>query len=174
MNGKIIFFDLILNVTVFGSLITSIANIIVSLINNYKLKQIENKKEINQIDTYRYSRLYELIVDWHKYDSNTKGKTASEIAFYKSLNLFMDDLKRYEIAKPLLEDSYILNLKNKKIEGEKLLQTLIMSETPDGTHTEDFPIIRDKYFQCGREFSELVKETINNQIEELLKRSKIK
>ena len=77
--------------------------------------QIGRKKQVNEIDKYRYSRLYELVINWHKYDSKVDGTTAEEIAFYRLLNLFMDDFGRYEIAKPLLDKDYIENLESKKM-----------------------------------------------------------
>ena len=70
----------ILTATVFAALISSIANIIISLINNHRLKSLESKKQLNDIDKYRYSRLYELVLKWHEYDSENSGETTSEIA----------------------------------------------------------------------------------------------
>ena len=81
-------YTVILTATVFTAFITSIANIIISLINSYRLKQIEAQKKINEIDKYRYSRLYELIVNWHKYDSEIKGETVSEMASYILVHQF--------------------------------------------------------------------------------------
>lgn len=173
MEMKVFFNTVILTAAVFAALITSIANVIISLINNHRLKKIEDQKKINEIDKYRYSRLYELIINWHKYDSEVKGETASEIAFYKLINLFMDDSGRYEIAKPLFDKYYIENLENKKIECEELLRSLIEAEVPDGTHTKDFQIIKEKYFASGKEFSELLKNAINSQLESLLRKSDI-
>ena len=173
MEMKDFFTAEILTATVFAALITSIANIVISLINSYRLKHIEDKKKINEIDKYRYSRLYELIINWHKYDSELKGETAGEIAFYRLLNLFMDDSGRYVIAKPLLDKCYIENLENKKTECENLLNDLIKAEAPDGTHTKDFPIIKEKYFAGGSEFSELLKNAINSQLEALLRKSNL-
>ena len=63
------FTTVILTAAVFAALVTSIANIIISLMNNWRLKKIEKQKQMNEIDKYRYSRLYELILNWHKYDS---------------------------------------------------------------------------------------------------------
>lgn len=164
---------MILTTTVFAALITSIANIIISLINSYRLKHIEEQKKLNEIDKYRYSRLHEILINWHKYDSEIKGETDSEIAFYRLLNQFMDDLGRYEIAKPLLDAGYTEELENKKIECENLLNNLVEAEAPDGTHTKDFPIIREKYFASGQEFSKLLKNAINSQLESLLRKSNI-
>jgi len=130
------FTTVILTAAVFAALVTSIANIIISLMNNWRLKKIEKQKQMNEIDKHRYSRLYELILNWHKYDSAQRGDTAEEIAFYRLLNLFMDDSGRYEIAKPLLDKCYIEELEVKKTEGEKLLNDLVGAELPDGTHSE--------------------------------------
>lgn len=118
-----------------------------------------------------FSRLYELILNWHKYDSAQRGDTAEEIAFYRLLNLFMDDSGRYEIAKPLLDKCYIEELEVKKTEGEKLLNDLVGAELPDGTHSEEFPAIKQRYFDIAKEFSKMLKTVINCQLEELLCKS---
>ncbi len=173
MEKKDFLYTVILTTTVFAALITSIANIIISLINSYRLKNIEEQKKINEIDKYRYSRLHELLMNWHQYDSEIKGETDGEIAFYKRLNLFMDDLGRYEIAKPLLDSCYIEELENKRVECENLLNDLVEAEAPDGTHTNDFPIIKEKYFAGGKEFSKLLKNAINSQLESLLRKNNI-
>ena len=115
MEKKDFLYTVILTTTVFAALITSIANIIISLINSYRLKHIEEQKKLNEIDKYRYSRLHEILINWHKYDSEIKGETDSEIAFYRLLNQFMDDLGRYEIAKPIIDAGYTEELENKKI-----------------------------------------------------------
>ena len=64
-------------------------------------------------------------------------------------------------------------MENKKIECENLLNNLVEAEAPDGTHTKDFPIIREKYFASGQEFSKLLKNAINSQLESLLRKSNI-
>lgn len=171
MNLNEIFSTAILTATVFAALITSIANIIISLMNNHRLKKLEKQKQMNEIDKYRYSRLYELILNWHKYDSDQRGETAEEIAFYRQLNLFMDDSGRYEIAKPLLDRCYIKDLEVKKLEGEKLLGDLVGAESPDGTHSEEFPTIKQMYFDIGKEFDDMLKMAINSQLEELLNKN---
>ena len=171
MEKKDFLYTVILTTTVFAALITSIANIIISLINSYRLKHIEEQKKLNEIDKYRYSRLHEILINWHKYDSAQRGDTAEEIAFYRLLNLFMDDSGRYEIAKPLLDKCYIEELEVKKTEGEKLLNDLVGAELPDGTHSEEFPAIKQRYFDIAKEFSKMLKTVINCQLEELLCKS---
>ena len=173
MKSEDILSTVIFTATVFAAFVTSIANIIVSIMNNQKLKKIEKRKQMNEIHKYRYSRIYELILNWHKYDSASKGDTAGEIAFNKLLNLFMDDLGRYEILKPLLDECYKRELDVKKIEGEKLLNDLIGAETPDGTHSKEFPTIKQRYFNIAIEFDEMLKSIINIQLEELLRKASL-
>ena len=164
----------ILTATVFAALVTSIANIIISLINNHRLKKIEHEKQLNDIDKYRYSRLYELVLKWHEYDSKYSGENASEIAFNRLLNLFLDDAGRYDLAKPLLDSCYINDLEIKKAEGEKLLEQLVSAESPDGTHSKDFSSIKDRYFSVGSEFSKMLKSAVNQQLDTLLRKSNMK
>lgn len=171
MDTKTFFDTVFLTATVVAALIASITNIAISLVNNQRLKKIENKKQINEIDKYRYSRLYELVLNWHNYDSKVKGESSGEIAFYKLLNLFLDDLGRYEIAKPLLDVCYIDDLENKKVECEKLLNDLVKAEALDGTHSKEFSFIKDRCFKNGTEFSKMLKQTINTQLEVLLRKS---
>lgn len=170
MSSNTFFNTIVLTTAVFAALISSIANIIISLLNNYRIKKIEKQKQINEFDKYRYSRLYELLLNWNNYDTATKGETAEEIAFYRLLNLFMDDCKRYMLVKPLLDQCYREPLETKKTEGEQLLNALIRAETPDGTHLVEFSTIRVQYFDAGERFSELLKSTINNQLDVLLQK----
>lgn len=163
----------VLTTAVFAALITSITNVIISLMNSHRLKKIEDKKQMNEIDKYRYSKLYELVINWHEYDSKVEGTTASEIASNRLLNLFLDDSGRYKIAKPLLDKCYIENLEIKEIECKKSLNALVGAEAPDGTHAKDFQIIKEKYFTDGIEFSELLNNAINSQLESLLIKSNI-
>lgn len=172
MDSNTFFTTVILSATVFAALVTSIGNIIISLMNNHRLKKIEKQKQMNEIDKYRYNRLYELVLNWHKYDSVQRGNTVEEIVFYRLLNLFMDDSGRYEIAKPLLDKFYIEKLEVKKAEGEKLLNDLVEVETADGTHSEEFSAIKQKYFDIAQEFSKMLKTVINCQLEELLNKIK--
>ena len=44
-------------------------------------------------------------------------------------------------------------------------------ELPDGTHSEEFPAIKQRYFDIAKEFSKMLKTVINCQLEELLCKS---
>lgn len=63
------FTTVILTAAVFAALVTSIANIIISLMNNWRLKKIEKQKQMNEIDKYRYQLIQECISDGTLYES---------------------------------------------------------------------------------------------------------
>ncbi len=173
-TGNSIINTALLTATVFAALISSIANIIISIMNNHRLKRIEKEKQLNDIDKYRYSRLYELLLNWHTYDSEYSGDTAGEIAFNRMLNLFLDDSGRYSIARALLDKKYTIILDAKKDECNHLLSLLVESETVDGKHTEQFLSRRDDYFTAGSAFDDLLKDAINTQLETLLLMHQVK
>ena len=49
-----------------------------------------------------------------------------------------------------------------------MLEDLVDSETSNGKHSKKFPIIKQKYFDVGQEFSEILIRAINSQLEVLL------
>ena len=85
----------------------------------------------------------------------------------------MDDLGRYEIAKPLLDECYTEDLEPLKIKCENLLKELIDLTTSESSCTENAEIIKENYFFDGEEFSKLLKNTINNQLESLLRKNNL-
>ena len=96
--------------------------------------------------------MYELIINWHKYDSEIKGETVSKMASCRLINLFLDDLGRYEIAKPLLDECYTEKLESLKIKCENLLKDLIDVTAPESSCTKNPELIKEKYFLMGRNF----------------------
>ena len=161
----------ILTATVFAAVITSIANIVISIINNYQLKKLEKDNRLNAIDTYRYSRLYELILKWHEYDTPWKAKTPEKIASERMINLLLDDSGRYELARPLLNHRYVKKLDSLLEEGKALLEDLLSAEEKKITDSQKFVTVRELYFQKSIEFSNKLKSSINEQLEELLAKS---
>lgn len=170
-EGSEILMVTVLSSTVFASLITSLTNLIVTLINNRRIKNNEKQKNMTEIDKYRYVHLYEMLLNWHNYDSDFEGESPGEIAFNRLLNGFLDDVGRYEIIRPLLDEQFISGLDKLKDIGNKLLCDLIDTEKPDGTHTKNFISIKDQYFENGSEFSDELKEVINKQLKILLMKS---
>ena len=84
----------------------------------------------------------------------------------------MDDSGRYVIAKPLLDKTFIKKIEIAKLKCEELLNDLVDAEAQDGTHSEEFPAIRQSYYDNAIEFSKILREAINSQLEILLGQSK--
>lgn len=156
--------SVVLTAGVFAAFITSLANIIITLFNNHRLNVIEKKKEMQEMDKYRYSHLYDLLLNWQKYDFPTEGDDA---AYDKVINRFMGDTNRYELAKPLMDQVYIDRLEPKQIEGKEILDRMIRNATFNESE-EEFYDLQSDYVRIGEEFSNMLKREINNQLVELL------
>lgn len=107
------------------------------------------------------------MLEWHKYETNTTGKTSEEIAANRLVNVFLDDSRRYEIAKPLLDDIYKEELNVKLKQGQQVLNKLI-----NDTNTQDHHGNYSDYIAISVDFSKSLKAAINNQLENLLQQSK--
>lgn len=44
-----------------------------------RIKIIEQQKNMTEIERYRYVHLYEILLNWHNYDSDIEGETPEEI-----------------------------------------------------------------------------------------------
>ena len=157
----------VLTAAVFAAIVTSVTNLIISIANGHRLKKIEKQKQQNEIDKYRYTRLYELIFNWHKFDSEFSGESASEIATNRLVNSFLDNIGRYEIAKPLLDDLYKKDLDIKLQRGQEELTKLI-----DASKSTDYSAVFSDYVKISSEFSDALKGAINKQLEILLLQNK--
>ena len=157
----------VLTAAVFAAIVTSVTNLIICIANGQRLKKIEKQKQQNEIDKYRYTRLYELILNWHKFDSEFSGESVSEIATNRLVNSFLDNTGRYEIAKPLLDDLYKKDLDIKLQHGQEELTKLI-----DASESADYSAVFSDYVKISSEFSDALKGAINKQLEILLLQNK--
>lgn len=157
----------VLTAAVFAAIVTSVTNLIICIANGQRLKKIEKQKQQNEIDKYRYTRLYELILNWHKFDSEFSGESVNEIATNRLVNSFLDNTGRYEIAKPLLDDLYKKDLDIKLQHGQEELTKLI-----DASKLADYSAVFSDYVKISSEFSDALKGAINKQLEILLLQNK--
>lgn len=155
--------SVILTAVVFAAIVTSVTNLIICIANGQRLKKIEKQKQQNEIDKYRYTRLYELILNWHKFDSEFSGESVSEITANRLINSFLDNTGRYEIAKPLLDDLYKKDLDIKLQRGQEELTKLI-----NASKSADYSAVFSDYVKISSEFSDALKGAINKQLELLL------
>ena len=119
-NESNIFTSVIISSAVLAALVTSITNIIVSVLNNLKLKTIENQRKISEIDKYRYTRLYEILTHWYQQDFKIEKVCTEENGgcCFTNKNLNYGDL--YNIIRPLLDKQYIIELDKSKKHWEKI------------------------------------------------------
>ena len=161
-NGNNLLTTVILYSAVFAALISSLTNLFVSLLNNRRLKVIEKQRNLTEIDKYRYTQLYEILLNWYNYDYKIEGESPEVIAYYRLLDRIIENVSRYVIIRPLLDEQFTIELDVMKVKVDNLLSELIDAEKSDGTHTENFSDISNKYFKNGIEFSDKLKETIYN------------
>ena len=109
-NGSNLFTSAVISGAVFAALIASIANIIISIINNRMLKTIEKQKKIGEIDKYRYTCLYDILTRWYNHKFDFEDKYDEDHNNIGSLHTFHDILEWYNITKPFLDSQYITEL----------------------------------------------------------------
>lgn len=175
MSDKFSFvYSVVLTAGVFAALISSIANIIISIMNNHRLKDIEKIKRTNEIDKYRYSQLYELRQKWEDYDlyasdavDESDGESVSLYA--EVLSSIYSNLKRYWISKPLLDEKYIDKLDEKSAEVHRLSNQIILDH--DIMEKEEYHDMKWKHIDLGTAFSKMLKESIDEQLRDLMQKT---
>lgn len=171
-NNSIVY--ILLSSAVFAALITSITNLIISLINNRRLKKLEKKKSKSEINQYRYSRLYEVLLNLEKYESELTSEPEKKINNYQIYNRISDNIRKYLVFRSLLDEQFTTILDSEKEIGEDLLSALSHAEiyerggTLKNSHPPDIFNLKCKCFDWTVNFSELLIATINDQLKILL------
>lgn len=125
---------IVLTSTVIASLVTYVINIIIAIMNNHRLKIIENDKRANELTTFRYTQLYEMLLKWDDFTSPINNKPITNVDRYVSdrlVNDYIDDQRRLQIISPLLDDVYMENLSALNDNANSLLNELIKIEKID-------------------------------------------
>ncbi len=170
--------SILLTSAVIGALISSIANIVISLTNRYHIRKIDNKKEWNAICEYRYKRLYDIWFNWRQFTSfdsdspENRKLNESQIAYRRIFSGFFDDEKRYESIKPLFDSSVNVEKIEQLIsQGDEMLANeLILARDEQGHPLRDFNAIsKKKFVKIATELSIELKKIVNEQLDELLK-----
>lgn len=109
-----------------------------------------------------------MLLNWHNYDSEFKGESPEKTAVNRLANEFLDNVGRYDIIRPLLDEQYTIILDEIKKEGNKLANELVRMELNKDdeskeTNIDSFQELKMKYFSIGGKFTdELKKQLINN------------
>ena len=167
---------ILLTSAVMASLITSIANIVIAIINNYRLASIEKEKRKNTLTEYRYKCLYEMLLKWTDYNTpfEVQGKEVAEIATERIINSFIDNGRKFKTISPLLEEKYKEDIGKINEEGEDLLKKLIdveneMDKNSDVELSQRHKELFQKFIHVAVSYSTQVEEVIRLQLKELLK-----
>lgn len=176
MNTNSPIITILLTSTVIASFLTSIANIVIAKLNNNRLKSIEKKKRKNEIITYRYTHLYDVLLKWKEYDSHfeTKNRTPLQIAKQRGLNSFYDSYRRFQIISPLLDEGYKKGIEELYQSGMQFQKKLFAIEFELDKKTNDdlkkeHDILLDEFIDLSLQYTSEIEKVVQLQLEKLLK-----
>ncbi len=178
MNANESVVTILLTSAVMASLVTSLANIIIAVFNNRRLKSIEKEKQKNELVTYRYTHLFDMLLKWKEYDTpfETKDKNPSQIATDRAFNSFFDSHRRFEIISPLLDENYKKGIVELNKKGEVLLDKLFKIEF--ALEKESCDKLKEEHGKLFKEFIDIstkytieIETAVHSQLEQLLKKS---
>jgi hypothetical protein len=157
--------NIIISVGVVAAVIGAIANVIVALMNNRRLKRIEKDKKMSEIQRYRYTQLYEIIKHWYDYGTDVKGESTEKIASARLINTPLDHKGRWDISKPLLNPKFTNGIDETTHEVDELLLQFVKSLDEN---KEDKDKARKDFSNCGEKLGRMLRNAINSQLQELL------
>ena len=168
--------EILLTSVVIGSIITSIVNIIISLFNNYRLKLIEREKQKNDLISYRYKCLYDMLLKWKEYDTpfEVRDKEYSKVAVERIVNSFFDSNRKFQIISPLLDEKYKESINKLNEKGNKLLKELIEIESQwekkcEMKYSQERKKILQEFIDVAVNYSIEIENVIQLQLKELLR-----
>ena len=168
--------EILISSAVIAAVIASFSNLIISIINSNKIKKQEIIKRNHAIETYRYTKLYEVLEKWVELndDFQTKGKTLAQIAADRIINGFLNDHRKHEMIKPLISDKYKKQLDDQYNNTNNYLMELLDLES--SIKQNESKELKDKHQTVFSDFSrsavqyeELIIKVINIQMSELMK-----
>jgi hypothetical protein len=173
MNWEIVSTTLI-STAVFAAAIAAIANVVIAIMSNNRLRVIERKHKMTEIEKYRYTHLYDIILNWHNYSTNieSEDKSADTIATINLFNGILDNKERYNLVKPLISSKYAD--KKQEIEsiidrGDNIILQYVLATNEENEKTNDiFKGIIKELADCSEELEKELREMINQQLEELI------
>jgi hypothetical protein len=157
----------LISTAVFAAAVGAIANVIVALMNNRRLKKIEKEKTMTEIQKYRYIQLYDMTKNWNSYGSKIEGDSISQLASNQLINRPLDNKGRWDIVKPLINPKFTDGIDEKVREVDALLLELVSTESEESDNVNSRQIL-SQYSSVGQELELLLKKAIYDQINELL------
>jgi hypothetical protein len=169
-NASNTILPVIISVGVVAAAIAAIANVIVALMNNKRLKGIEKDKKMTEIQKYRYTQLYEIIKHWYDFDTDidVAEKSEGEIASIRLMHKPLDHKGRWDIVKPLLNPKFTNGIDDMVEKVDELLLKFVKLSKEKEEKEEIVDNARWDYSSCGEKFGKMIRNAINNQLQELL------
>lgn len=180
MGEKTNMITILLTSAVVASLVTSVANIVISIFNNRRIKLIEKEKRKNDLITYRYKCLYNMLLKWQEYDTpyEIKDKNPLQIARDRIFNGFFDSYRRFQIISPLMDEKYKDKVNSLYKEGENLLGKLFeiefkLEKKSDAELRQQHEKLIKEFIEIASNYAIEIKRATCVQLEELMKENSI-
>lgn len=169
MNWETTIMPVIISTAVCAAAVAAIANVIVAIMNNTRLKIIENDKYSAELTHYRLEKLYiilEEIISIPKPISEiiiyTTEQVTSDYTYYKLVN------EKYLIVKPFLENDFyekldLINTKINELKRKAFDERFLFQDK--GWETDTY---KDLFFTF-RYFENQIINVIQDQISRLLR-----
>lgn len=157
---------IVISVGVVAAAIAAIANVIVALMNNIRLKAIEKDKRISELIQYRYTKLYSLLEDLEREHGfivyiDEPNKTLSEV-----LEKRIRFIEIYKLSKPLINNDLRKNLDVSALSEQELWKPLLAGLMPDNTKLIENDL--HTYVKSINAFHDELGKAITAQISNLL------
>lgn len=168
MDTKNSIMAFLLTSAVLSSIITSSVNIIISIINNKKVKTLEKLKMENGVVLYRYTHLYEIWCEMHKNDNSIDYdmdiKRAAQIELNEIYSALGENVDRVAVMKPLLNNCYIEQIEKAEKDAIKAFKAFANCEGSQEEQDEAEHI----YFDTLSTYISETEKALQNQLAELL------
>lgn len=168
----------ILTSAVAASLVTSVANIIIAIYNNHRLKAIEEVRQKNDLNAYRYKCLYDMLLKWQEYDTplEIEDKGPVQIAEERLTESFFDGQKKFQIISPLLDEKYKKNANRLSDEGNELIKRLFdtrneLNKKFDEELEKKYKKLMSEFYDIAYQYASELEKILHLQLEELLRQN---
>ena len=165
---------------VVASLVTSITNIVIAVFNNRRLKLLEKEKRKNELNIYRYTHLFDLLLKLDSYNTpfETEGRTVSQIASERLINGYIDSHKKFDLLSPLLDEKYKTHIVELNSCAEYQLKELFKMENeletnPNEELMEKYNKQLEEFFGLSANYSMEVENAARMQLVALLKEGEV-
>lgn len=134
------FTSVFISSAVAAAAVAAIANVVVSILNNRRLKAIEVDKRNNELIQYRYTKLYALLEKIKSFERPTAGLALSNETRGKFIqmrsDLYNNLTNEYKLAKPLIDKEVRIAVEELNKQIVKILASVIESDNnlPIGEH----------------------------------------